>query len=307
MFDIADFAGGASALFTGGTAGRVHSVYRSTVNLESRGALYALQPAGTPRTPISLTVDVLPEEFARLRLGRGDPVICGSALRVGPYLFGAERAAKWDPRLRRRGRPDGELLESLRGTLRRELVAGGRGSDFAGAALHQGIGPEASECRRLSAEGAAGFLSSAVEGRYRTAAEECAGLIGLGAGLTPAGDDFNVGVMAVLWYLDGEGPAPELRRALESEIARRCAGTTDVSREFLRAALRGEFSEPILALFEPGTAPGELAGAVRRAMAVGHTSGADMLCGMLLAAEACAGIFTGFHPFLMETTGGSQK
>lgn len=305
MFEIADYASGAAALFSRGS-GRVHSVYRSTVNLECAGALYALQPSSAPRTPISLSVDVPAEEFSLLRLGRGDPVTCGETLRVGAYLFRASGAAERDHRLRRRGRAGDATLAALRSVLRREIAAERGRSDFADAALHLESGDDASRCRQLSAKGALGFFRAARAGECAAAAVECASLIGLGAGLTPAGDDFNVGVLAVSWYLES-ARSRELRGALSREAGRLARGTTDVSRAFLLSAAAGEFSSPLLGLFEPGADGEALTGAVRAAMAVGHSSGLDTLCGVLLAAEALEGEADLHQQIHVDINGGSQN
>ena len=76
---------------------------------------------------------------------------------------------------------------------------------------------------------------------------------------------------------------------------------------FLLAAAAGEFSSPLLGLFEPGADGEALAGAVRAAMAVGHSSGLDTLCGVLLAAEALereADLHQHIH---VDINGGSQN
>lgn len=104
-------------------------------------------------------------------------------------------------------------------------------------------------------------------------------LIGLGGGLTPAGDDFLVGVLAVLQWRG----CRDAEAQLVSEIACRLNRTTLISSAFLERALAGEFSQPVLALFdamEHGTDTA-LAPAVSRLCAVGHTSGSDLLGGVL--------------------------
>ena len=105
------------------------------------------------------------------------------------------------------------------------------------------------------------------------------GLIGLGGGLTPAGDDFLVGVLAVLRWLD----CREWEARLSSEIARRLGKTTLISSAFLDRALEGEFSQPVLDLFEAigNDSEAVLAPAVSRLCTVGHTSGSDLLGGVL--------------------------
>ncbi len=108
-------------------------------------------------------------------------------------------------------------------------------------------------------------------------------LAGAGGGLTPAGDDFAVGVFLAVWAgLYGPGRA-ELCGPIAAQMA---PLTTALSAAYLQAAARGECAAPWHALFaaltEPAaTRPRALAEAVAALLAVGHTSGADGLAGFL--------------------------
>jgi RimJ/RimL family protein N-acetyltransferase len=108
-------------------------------------------------------------------------------------------------------------------------------------------------------------------------------LAGLGGGLTPAGDDFLVGVMLRAWLAHS---APQvLCQTLLEATARR---TTALSAAFLQAAARGECSAPwhaLLAALAEGADVG-LDQAVQAVLAYGHTSGADALAGFLWPAAA---------------------
>lgn len=103
-------------------------------------------------------------------------------------------------------------------------------------------------------------------------------MAGLGGGLTPAGDDFLMGVMLRAWLAH---PEPE---AFCQELAKSAAPrTTTLSAAMLRAAARGECSaawHDLLAALDYGSDE-QLAVAVRRVLAYGHTSGADTLAGFL--------------------------
>jgi hypothetical protein len=100
--------------------------------------------------------------------------------------------------------------------------------------------------------------------------------LGLGGGLTPAFDDACIGAMAV-------------RRALGVPSAFRLpdlSRTTDVSARYLALASEGHFGEPLCDAVAALCGHGDITAAIARLRAVGATSGADMLRGMLLAAEA---------------------
>jgi hypothetical protein len=67
-------------------------------------------------------------------------------------------------------------------------------------------------------------------------AEAAEQLAGLGPGLTPAGDDYLVGVMAALWLA---GKAPLAQEIAQVAIPR----TTLLSGAFLKAAAQGHYVE----------------------------------------------------------------
>jgi hypothetical protein len=143
--------------------------------------------------------------------------------------------------------------------------------------------------RRLLAGARAGDIDLAVDGAR--------GLIGLGEGLTPSGDDLLVGFSAVL-----RAVASPLDPGLAQACARLARGrTTRVAEVFLTHAGRGEYSARIHGLVRalgaerhaPRVAGGpsaeplaagrvSLADAFTLALGWGASSGADTLLGVLL-------------------------
>ena len=136
---------------------------------------------------------------------------------------------------------------------------------------------------RQALEALEGGLAAVDAGAFADAA--CA-LIGLGEGLTPAGDDCVVGALAAghrllpRWLTDAHGP-----RARLAEAARH--RTTDVARDFLLEALDGRFAEVVTDLLA-ARSQGLAASAARRLLDMGATSGADTLCGIRLGCRALA-------------------
>jgi hypothetical protein len=125
---------------------------------------------------------------------------------------------------------------------------------------------------RLLAHGA-DSLMAAVERRIGlAAAAQC--LAGLGPGLTPAGDDYVLGVMAALWLLGERDPLPAIAAACATR-------TTLLSSAFLRAAAQGQFMEGwhhLAHALDRQDEPGSRR-AVRQIAAFGATSGRDSLAG----------------------------
>ena len=103
-------------------------------------------------------------------------------------------------------------------------------------------------------------------------------LIGLGPGLTPAGDDVLAGAL-VAAYATADPRLPAWRRTTVAELAR--GRTTDVSRAMLHHALDG-YAVPQLAAFLTALCLGQdTARPTADLLAVGHTSGGALLTGVL--------------------------
>ena len=133
-------------------------------------------------------------------------------------------------------------------------------------------------------------LSQSIRVRDPRSAERVIGeLIGLGEGKTPAGDDYLVGIFAALWSCSaGRTFAEALAPALITSTAR----TSDLSSLYLSEAANGEVSErlaDVAAGICAGSSEDVVANAVKKALAVGHSSGAAGIFGLLNGYAACAG------------------
>lgn len=102
--------------------------------------------------------------------------------------------------------------------------------------------------------------------------------IGRGDGLTPAGDDFLLGVLLVLESA-GSPHAAALKAVLPGLLAR----TTDISRAMLEQGCRGHYSAQLLELISGDARTWPVA--VVKVADYGHSSGHDMLAGILTAAR----------------------
>lgn len=244
----------------------MHSVFERAVNLRCHdGRLVMLQGLGLLSAPFAAAVEWLPPAGT---LAAGMAVMRdGTRLLVGGVSIdwrGADVAATAIAPAARLPRALAALFdhgEAPHGAPRLESERGGRGRER----LADGIGRADSDA----------FLDGV------------RALIGLGEGLTPAGDDCVVGALAMLRRLRPEFLAR--RPALRQQLATAARGaTTDVGREFLLHALDGAFSEPMIALLMAASEAKAREGA-RRLLSVGRTSGADALLGMRLAWRALHG------------------
>jgi hypothetical protein len=202
-----------------------------------------------------------------------------SGLHIGPVRVALAGAAVWEPR------PDWQALRARTGSVEAGLPAV---RALAGAAARggsllsqldepgeqiEGRGEIALRARRAALALRAGWGGDAA--RLREAA---AGLAGLGAGLTPAGDDFLAGAMLRAW-LAHPSPAAWCHTVAGMAAPR----TTTLAAALLRAAARGECAAAwhvLLGTLAQGDVK-RLEAAVHAVLAHGATSGADMLAGFL--------------------------
>jgi uncharacterized protein DUF2877 len=141
---------------------------------------------------------------------------------------------------------------------------------------------------------AAGDLAHAVDAAER--------IVGLGPGLTPSGDDILAGLLVSLRTFGEAVPggtaairlADWLGAAVTAHAGTR---TTALSATLLHCAAQGQAAMEVAAVLRGIAGQSELRPAVRRLLGAGHTSGADLIWGLLagcrailsLAAETAAG------------------
>ncbi len=242
---------------------RVHSVFQRACNLQTpQGSLWVVQARGMPLAPAGMVIDcadLRPLFTVGERLRWLDEAhLCGA----GAYID-LRAAISLSTRLQPCGDPQtlARLAAEIAAFFNHQPEKGIRQALHTDAAL---IGAQAALVHWLRTG----------EGEFR---EILMSFIGRGEGLTPAGDDFLLGVLLVLdnWRFAN---AVVLKAALPALLER----TTDISRAMLEQGCHSRYSALLLAL-----AAGE-AQAVARVADYGHSSGHDMLAGILTAARALA-------------------
>jgi hypothetical protein len=126
------------------------------------------------------------------------------------------------------------------------------------------------------------LLAQATERRdVMGVAGAAARLVGLGPGLTPSGDDFIAGYLAALWSRAGlERDIDAMLHSLGDALAPLYLRTNAISRQMLSDAAHGRFAERLIDVTRAVAGAGEVVDATMRALASGHSSGADTLCGL---------------------------
>lgn len=187
-------------------------------------------------------------------------------LNLGDLTINTDNARLWSPR------PDWELLHAQRGDILNQLTT-----------------LPITDYRPLIPHSLTSNLSSALVAVDITSAQTITTqLAGLGAGLTPAGDDFILGAMLAVRIIH----PPEIASALAKEITNIAAPlTTSLSAAWLRSAGKGETGILWHQFFDAlvTAAPARIREAMDKLLAVGETSGADMMAGFTSTLKCWAG------------------
>lgn len=277
---ILRMAAGAAGWFSEARCLPVHSVYKNTVNLQCSTGILAIQTAGLQATPFSVETDASEGSLKAVFAGIGRVSLFPDGLLAGETRFSLpENCEIYDGRFVAAASPkNGEAAAEM---IRKLLWRFAPQDSFFALAEPQRL----PYCGRFSgaAEGAA-IVNAALELPKSSAAmEKISELIGLGQGLTPAGDDFLLGILAALDLYGAAMERVALCTALKSEKTNR------ISAAFLRAAADGVYGEYLLRLLQAlagNATQTELADCVVRVLQTGHTSGSDMLSGILWCMDA---------------------
>jgi hypothetical protein len=115
-------------------------------------------------------------------------------------------------------------------------------------------------------------------------------LAGLGAGLTPAGDDFIMGALYATWIIH----SLEVASSLAEETANTAAPlTTSLSAAWLKSAGKGDTGILWHELFDALLTGENIELLITKLLSVGETSGADALAGFLA-------VFTAYKELIMD-------
>ncbi len=271
------------ALQAGTVAGRVHSVFHRVVNLQrATGGLFTLAARDVDNAPDTAIVDV--PHFDAEGIVAGDAFTSTEdALHIGDGVAITWAAAPaWQARLPRYGVLPVRMADQLhaaRSLLARTGEAGGRFDRLDGAAIC------APQIRAALEQRSTSLLDALAQGRDGDACRHAVSMIGLGPGLTPSGDDFLVGLFAVL-NIAGSPCCGRLNGGADV-LLHAADATHAISLAALSAAAEGRVRESIATLIESlihGT-PATLTEPLRRVLAIGATSGADIVAGIVCGLE----------------------
>lgn len=235
--------------------GSVHSVFARTVNLATPDGLVTLASEAVPVGPRTAVVTGLdPQALA-----------VGDAFDLGSIDWSSTTG--WEPRLTP-GEVPAEAATRLRSALDRRDATQDPFEQAAWARLDD-----------LSS----GLLNAAASRQPRAFLAVAGRIVGLGPGLTPAGDDYLAGLALGCFVTGQDAVLGWLGTAVEAHAH----DTNLISLTMLREALRGRAVSPLHHLVEALTGRGDttIEAALDAVVGIGHTSGHALASGLLAAVE----------------------
>lgn len=256
-------------------AGRVLAVFGSAVYVhvyadlpgERHPSLVALVTADAVRLPCALVVaaHTADRPFAGLTPDAG-AAVGGGSVRVGRTAF---RPARWWPPPRARPARDAAALREGVTALERAL----RGQR---EQLPPPLFAPAEALERAVADLDADAAGSAARR-----------LVGLGPGLTPAGDDVLAGLLVTLHHCGDGAVRPLVDRLGAAVDGYASERTTSLSAALLRHAASGEAAPELVGVIDAvGGGHRPLQPTLSRLLRIGHSSGHDLARGVLAAGRA---------------------
>ncbi|HEU4540192.1 MAG TPA: DUF2877 domain-containing protein [Jiangellaceae bacterium] len=260
--------------------GKLIGSFPVAIYVQTAGGVVALVAPGGVRLPNAVALARADHATAGRHAGNSQLWVGDGGVQVGSLRVTVGRW--WDP-VPRLGRLDSSPLAGRLDVVRAALPAWPEPGDAAAGRLRTGHHALA------SALTGGGDLAAAVRG-----------LVGLGAGLTPAGDDLLAGAMAGLVVFGTaleRSDASALARDLYRVAVEHAAATTALAADLVQHAARGALVQPAADLCRAiadrrPNADSGLMPALERLLRLGHTSGRDLAEGLLLGASAALS----FHP-----------
>jgi hypothetical protein len=274
----------------------VHSTFQSALNLRLNGESGLLTVIASKEGDLPQGIRVnAPEGFSFEEFQTGERVVCKDGIlqfgnrSLAVQLNGARRwkcnlsMLNFDPTNPAVSTAWTHVWEALNKRQRlkgAEIVA--ENVLLLGASSRAGISGRVGEAMR--------DLLSAARRYDLSDVPAIASLIGLGPGLTPSGDDLLVGYMAGLWC--GARDFSERTRFI-SKLGKTMIDlshkTNEISRTYLYHAVQGQVSSRLADLAGAichGDNPRHLLETAETAMSLGHTSGMEVVTGLLMGLAA---------------------
>lgn len=272
-----------------GPLGRVCASFRRSCYVQTLdGGVLCIAHASLGRGPLTVSVRLDGAGLQALEGVDGSPVVLKEqCLYVGPLVLELANAAVWSPQHIGRAVDNlaGERARWLAATISQQVPADGLGCLLPfveGMAKGQWTDAKGmTTLASLAVTSLSNLVDGVLFGDVCCTNTGLSGLLGLGPGLTPSGDDLLVGLLLALHSCKSPAADP-LSRAV---VLHGPVMTGRISVSMLKQALLGlgsEASHAVIMALVDGCPPCEVLQRAEVLTSVGHTSGWDTLVGILL-------------------------
>ena len=286
IIQVHKYAASLQSLLNAPTKCEVHSIFDNTINIVCHDRLMTLSHKDAPLTPMSINFDCSKAEFAALNIKKEDEILVDAK---GLYLSDQrlvhlsnqaidlsypvyDNDLEHDELIMFKVSLDSLLLSTpLKGVLlngwRHLYYDYPKDTTFFGTYLTESL------------------LKIKNESNLVKQVHHISDLLGAGEGLTPSGDDFICGVLAIFAYLSNDQKISELKTRLSEQIKQNAHKTTRVSKEYLLYASDGLFNEYVSDCFIKHKTQQPYLQYLHKISTLGHSSGTDFLVGMYFGLE----------------------
>jgi hypothetical protein len=274
--------------------GFIHSIFDKTVNIQCRETddLYTLACNRLDNGPNSLVIDI--NRFSTIPIELNDQVWTkGNVLFIEDGLaVSLEGITKWEcslPTYPLNTKQAITNIASMKNHINRHGTPGGIKKN------PQANNPFEIEMMKMLGERSQSLLCSLININMPEAVQHATGLIGLGPGLTPSGDDFLTGLMTT-FHLP-QCPCQSLIGFSEQVIANARGLTNDISYMTLKLAAKGKARESIVRLLHLALTgeEHEVIPALNEVLKIGSSSGTDIALGIVSGLEVNLKLKNKFH------------
>jgi hypothetical protein len=278
-------AGVVAAEFCKTPAGaEVAAVFERSFYLRSGDLFVCVGAPAIRNGPLTLIADM---RAARLGLHPGQPArIVENRIAIGATTFTCERCEPWRPP----GWPPAtarSVLAQARETVVQRAATDAPAEGFGRAIAEVPLDAFGRIARRRLARLRSSLVESVAARSAPAIVEPVRDLVGLGPGLTPSGDDVLIGALALLDALaHHHADACTMRANLAHAVSHAPPGlTSPLSHCFLRVAAAGHIGANLHAAVS-SCVSGDADAAIAAIRDIGHSSGWDMMAGIVAALDA---------------------
>ncbi|QRG70743.1 DUF2877 domain-containing protein [Brevibacillus choshinensis] len=260
--------------------GSVHSLFDRTINIhcEENGELFTIACIELDNGPNTLVVDR--KRFQNMGIAVNDPVsVKADSLIIGKALsLTWQHARQWECVLPVYPSSDQKLRENM-AVIKEYVAAHGKSGGLKKASSPANVFE--AEVSSLLIARTNELYHALAHGRWSEACEFAIGLVGLGPGLTPSGDDYLAGLFSVYHMPNAPCclPYPFFEKFTRGAHQR----TNEISYMMIKKAAIGHVRESMVRLLEAvvnGT-PEEVVHSLGNVLGIGSSSGTDMAMGLI--------------------------